>query len=178
MRTDAREDTGKPPATKPRLTIVSGLQGSGKSTVAQLLAVARNAEVLRTDVIRKEMFAAPEYGDGQRQQVYEEMFRRAGERLSRGGEVVLDATFEKRRNRDQAAAAARAAGAEFEIFEVTCSEAETRKRLAARTGDPSDATWDVYLKGRAAFEPLTEPRVTIDTSGTRAEVEAEVARLA
>lgn len=178
MRADAREDAGKPAATKPRLTIVSGLQGSGKSTVAQLLAKARNADVLRTDVIRKEMSAAPEYGDGERQQVYEEMFRRARARLERGGEVILDATFEKRRNRDQAAAVAGAVGAEFEIFEVTCSEEETRKRLAARSGDASDADWSVYLRSRAAFEPLAEPRVTIDTSGTRAEVEAEVARLA
>ena len=180
MRTDARspDDAVEPAVRKPRLTIVSGLQGSGKSTVAQLIARARGAEVLRTDVIRKEMFAAPEYDDAQRQRVYEEMFRLARERLERGGEVVLDATFEKRRNREQAAAVARAAGAEFEVFEVACSEEETRKRLAARTGDPSDATWDVYLQSRAAFEPLTEPRITIDTSGTRAEVEAEVARLA
>jgi hypothetical protein len=68
------------PWMKPLVLVVGGLAGTGKSTLARALAEELGAELLRTDVVRQEMFAAEtvaggKYGDAARDQVYQEMFR-------------------------------------------------------------------------------------------------------
>ncbi|MGI9487743.1 MAG: AAA family ATPase [Geminicoccaceae bacterium] len=160
----------------PKLTIVCGLPGAGKSVVAKSLSKMREATLLRSDVLRKNVIATPTYADDEKQAVYNEMFERASSALSEGRDVVLDAAFNKRSNRERAAALAEALNAGFEIVEVTASEATIRERLRLREGDESDADWEVHqlLKGR--FEEINEPHVVMTNDGDLTSLEEQVRR--
>lgn len=43
---------------KPKLFIMCGLSGSGKSTIAKDLAIKHNAEIVSSDAIREELFGS------------------------------------------------------------------------------------------------------------------------
>ena len=67
------------------LVVVCGLPGVGKTTVAEHASERLDGTLLRTDVVRKELFPDPEYTDAEAAAVYDELFARASEELARGG---------------------------------------------------------------------------------------------
>ena len=148
------------------VTVICGLQGTGKTTVARLIAEQQEAVLLRTDVVRKELFDEPKYTIGEMQQVYEEMFARACQEVL-DKNVVLDATFSKQVNRQRARDIARDVGATFQIIEVTSESEVINERLEARNQDASEADWNVYQNTIDDFEPIQEPGITIDNSGSK-----------
>ncbi|MCK5333755.1 MAG: AAA family ATPase, partial [Candidatus Aenigmarchaeota archaeon] len=75
------------------LILFSGLPATGKTTLARRVAKKTGAIILRTDVIRKELFALPKYTEEEKEQVYGEMFLRAEKFLVKGQTVILDANF-------------------------------------------------------------------------------------
>jgi predicted kinase len=81
------------------LIIVTGLPGTGKSTVAAALARELGADALSTDRIRREAARPPGFSKAEKGSVYERMFARAERRLRAGRSVVLDATFYRERLR-------------------------------------------------------------------------------
>jgi aminoglycoside phosphotransferase family enzyme/predicted kinase len=154
----------------PFALLTCGLPGTGKSRLAREAARAFGAEILRSDVVRKEIAGiAPAahwrggYSEGPyraelTERTYAVMRARAGERLRAGRRVVVDATFARRAWRDAFRAAAREAGVPCLVVHVVCPEDVVRARMAARAGDRaevSDADFAVYLKARDGFE---EPR--------------------
>ena len=157
-----------------KLTIVCGLPGSGKTAVARLLSEAWGADLLRSDVLRKDMLTLPTYNDDEKQAVYAALFERAGNALLAGRDVVLDAAFNKRANRERAAKVADMVKAGFVIIEVTSSEETIRDRLRHRDGDESDADWRVYQFLKERFEPIEEPHVVITNDGDLASLEQQV----
>lgn len=144
----------------PRLLAFGGLQGTGKTRLARILApdlgAAPGALVLRTDETRKRRAGiAPEdrlpqsaYAESESQAVHEEIFAMAREALSGGHCVILDAVFLDPRQREGAEAAAREAGVSFTGFWLEAPLDVLRSRVAARQGDASDAT--VAVLERAA----------------------------
>jgi predicted kinase len=50
----------------PKVLIMCGLPGVGKTTIAKQLALLINGVVLSTDKIRKELFYKPSYGRRER----------------------------------------------------------------------------------------------------------------
>jgi aminoglycoside phosphotransferase family enzyme/predicted kinase len=128
---------------KPELHAVGGLSGSGKSTYARALAPTLGAPpgavVLRSDEIRKRLWGRkpseslpPEaYGEGQSERVYGVMLREAG--------LVLDAVFLRPEERAAAEAAAVQAGVPFAGVWLQAPPEVMAARIAARTGDASDA---------------------------------------
>ncbi|MDH3659178.1 MAG: AAA family ATPase [Alphaproteobacteria bacterium] len=162
---------------KQKLTIICGLPGTGKTVVARLVAKSREAALLRSDVLRRELLATPTYADGEKQAVYDEMFARAKRTLFNGRSVVLDAAFNKRVNREKAAALAAALKVDFEITLVTSSEEAIRDRLLHRVGDESDADWRIYQFLKSRFERIDEEHVVITNDGDLASLEREVRRL-
>ncbi len=136
----------------PRLMAVGGLSGSGKTTYALEIAPeigrAPGAVVVRSDVERKRLAGIPlqarmpagSYTPESSAQVYAAMLDRAGQALRAGHSVVLDAVFAKPEERAAAEALAAKVDVPFEGTWLDIPKEVAQARVAARTGDASDAT--------------------------------------
>lgn len=179
---------------RPRLILVGGLPGSGKSTIACTLAARIGADCIASDVLRKELAGAEPgerltaevgdgiYGAGMTELTYCELLVQAERQLRAGRSVVLDATFARAADRRRAAALVRAVGGVLVAVECRCPVRIARKRLAARrrpgyTG-PSDAGWEVYRSMRNTFEPFGPEAVRVDTARPVEECLAKIAQRA
>jgi aminoglycoside phosphotransferase family enzyme/cytidylate kinase len=178
----AARDYLSPPA--PRLVAIGGVSGTGKTTVARALApeigAAPGALVIRSDVERKRLLGVAEterlpesaYQGKVNADVYARMLDRARRALAAGQSVVLEATFLGRSDRAAARKQAEAAGVPFAGVFLTAPPEVLEARVAARTGDASDATAEV-VRAQLARAPKGEINwPTVDASG---EVDAVVA---
>jgi predicted kinase len=159
---------------RPRLILMCGLSGSGKTWVARQLAPALSAVHLRSDVERKRLSAGLSggtYGSEARRQTYQHLAHCAHEMLAGGYSVIADATFQSRGDR----ALFRQLASELGIpaWLVHCHapigimEARIRERLH-RHDDPSEADVQVLHQQRNSFEPPdgAEGLQIIDVDGT------------
>lgn len=158
-----------------RLVVVCGPPGSGKTTVAGMVADRLDARRLRTDVVRKELVADPTYDDAETERTYAAVVDRARDALPSGEDVVLDGTFRERRFRRAAREAAASVGADWTLVRVTCDEEVARRRIAAREDDASDADVAVRELLRESFEPVEGDHVTVDNSGSLERTREQVA---
>jgi len=148
------------------LIIVCGLPGSGKSSLSRSLKKVFSAVYLNSDVIRKQIFSSPAYTEDEKRRVYFEMANQA-EKILAGRNVIVDATFYKKRYREIMKEAARDAGTRYIIIECTLPEDVIRSRLAKRMEfrkGVSDAGYDVYLEMKGNFDPIDERHLTVDCS--------------
>jgi predicted kinase len=151
-----------PPPT-PRLLAIGGLSGSGKTTLAMALAPqigpTPGAVVLRSDVLRKrlagvaldERMPAGRYTPDNAAAVYDELHRLAGIALAAGRSVILDGVYARPAERAAAEDVARGAGVGFAGLWLQAPAATLKQRVAARTGDASDATVAV-VERQAGYE--------------------------
>ncbi|QLH75971.1 AAA family ATPase [Halosimplex rubrum] len=158
----------------PRLVVQCGLPGVGKSTVAREIADRLGGERIRSDAVRRELVDDPTYSRAEKECVYGAMLERAREALADGRPVVLDATFERRVRRDDAAALAEEAGANLTLVRVVCADEVARRRIREREDDPSEADVAVYENARDRFEPPERDHVTVDNSGDLATTRRQV----
>lgn len=165
--------------TKPRngrLILMSGLSGSGKSTVARQLARRLNAIHIRSDAVRKhlggikltERGGDDLYTDQMTQQTYERLLGLGIMLASKGFKVILDAKYDRASLRTDAIARAEFHEIPLQILHCTAPIHVLRDRLASRTNDIADATADLLETQQAAAESFTQmerPYVqTLDTS--------------
>ncbi|MEQ9225633.1 MAG: AAA family ATPase [Parvibaculum sp.] len=166
--------------TPPRLIAVGGLSGTGKSTLAKVLAAeapgATGAVHIRSDTVRKRLFGVTPlerlldaaYAAGAGERVYAEMMRLAKASLGAGMSVVMDAVFALAEERAEAERLAREAGARFDGLWLDAPAAVLEARVAAREKegrDPSDAGV-AALRQQLAYD-LGEMRWRrLDASGT------------
>jgi aminoglycoside phosphotransferase family enzyme/predicted kinase len=172
---------------QPTLIAMTGLSGTGKSTVATALARALGAKIFASDVVRKELEGqagpAPAawkqglYAPERTEATYERLWELATQTLAADRTTILDATFLDERRREKLAAVARTAGVPLVLVETVCGEETAVGRILTRSrhGDSrSDATVDVYRRQRAAVQasPPSVPRgavhVVVDTDADRA----------
>ncbi|MBI5505574.1 MAG: AAA family ATPase [Deltaproteobacteria bacterium] len=147
--------------------LICGLIGSGKTTVAEVLADLLGAVVISSDRVRKSRAGlAPdqslrtEHGQGayredRRAQVYADLLAEARPVVRSGRTVILDATHAKRDWREQARIWAVGEGSPCSLVEVKADESDALARLrerAVRGGDASDAGPELYAAMRAQFE--------------------------
>lgn len=159
----------------PRLILIGGMPGTGKSTLAAAVADRLGAAVISTDRVRKEMaglaaeHAAPAaYGEGLytvewTEDTYREVLRRAEELLCAGHSVILDASWSARRHRDHAAQLAARTHSALVSLRCVAPAAVAAARMQGRIG-PSDADASVAAAMRAHADPWGAATV-IDTTG-------------
>jgi len=150
------------------LVVVCGLPGVGKTTVAKRVAGHVDGDILRTDVIRKELFDDPEYSEAETRAVYAELIRRARDRIIEGSSVVLDATFADSGFREDVREVGEAVADEFDLIEVECDEAVVERRIERREGI-SDADFETHLHFKELFDRIETDHVVVDNSRTEAE---------
>jgi aminoglycoside phosphotransferase family enzyme/predicted kinase len=137
----------EPPSRRPCVVLVGGLPGAGKSTLAAALAADAGFDVVRSDVVRKELTGAADlYSTTWTERTYAECLRRTEVLLFEGRRVLLDATFREDRRRRQFLNAARAWGAPALFLHCQAAVETIQERLRRRRGDASDADWSTYLQ--------------------------------
>lgn len=148
------------------LVLVCGLPATGKSNLARSLTRKMKAQILNTDIVRKELFEKPAYSDEEKELVYDVTFLIARYLLTNRRNVIIDGTFYKKRLRDRMREIARNVGTRFKIVECICPEDVIRKRMvrrAERKVTLSDADLEVYEKIKAEFEPIEEDHIVVHT---------------
>lgn len=147
-----------------KLTLMSGLSGSGKSTAARYLARRTGAIHIRSDAVRKHLGGIPLNERGGQDLYSEEMTAQTYGRLlelgiilaDRGWDVILDAKFDRENLRTDAINQAQSHGLPLQIIYCTAPIEVLRERLQQRRGDIADATAELLSSQQAAFEPFTE----------------------
>lgn len=158
------------------LVVVCGLPGAGKSTVSRRIADTLDGHLLRTDVVRKELFPDPEYTAEESSSVYTEVLARARDRIAAREHVVLDGTFRRESLRNRVVSVATEASVPYRLVHVQCAESVVKERIAAREGDESDADFAVYELLKDEFEPIEQNHTVVDNSGSLEETRAQVDR--
>lgn len=165
----------------PGLILTCGLMGTGKTTVARALAAATGATLLRSDVIRKEIFgldssqsATADFNEGlytedKTERTYEELWKRAKKTIEEDRPVIVDASFRKSSNRKEFEDLASRCEVPFLILHVDCPADLALSRLDRREreeSDASDARRELYRQQANAFEKPSgkETKIDVDTS--------------
>lgn len=140
---------------QPRLVVIGGFSGAGKTSVAEALApwigTAPGARIVESDRIRKALcgvsagtrLGAESYSSEMSDRVYAEMARQARQLLAAGASVLVDAVFDDPQRRRMIEAAGEATGAQVSAFWLDVEPSVLHARVAARQGGPSDATAEV-----------------------------------
>jgi predicted kinase len=148
------------------LIVFGGLPGTGKSTVARLLAERLKAVYLRIDTIEQALRACGTLPVGVLTEGYAIAYRVAEDNLRAGGTVIADSVNPLAVTRDTWVAVAERVAVPVMEIEVVCSDtAEHRRRVESRTSDvPGLAlpTWDGVQ--RRDYEAWTRPRIVLDTA--------------
>ncbi len=148
----------------PRLVLVGGPPGSGKTAAAEWLAGSLGAELLSTDHLRQSVRPGGGYSDTARGEVYRTLAVRARRLLALGRTVVADATWASRSWRAEAARAAAAAASPVVAVELSCPTAERMRRVGERRPGESDATPAVAGALGTGADPWPEA-MAVDSSG-------------
>jgi hypothetical protein len=142
----------------PRIVVIAGLSGAGKSSVAAALAplvgAAPGARVLNSDRLRKKIFGVaptarlPEdaYAPEVSARVYEMLQSEALRIASLGWPAIVDAVYARESERKALEEAAQRAGVPFAGFWLEADASLCGERVDARRGDVSDATRDVLTR--------------------------------
>jgi len=168
---------------KPTLILMTGLMGSGKSSLAEQLAVYLNATVIQSDVLRKQLLGIEPssrryepygkgiYGEEMTRKTYDEAMERARAIMDDGGCVIVDASFRRKTERERFRFLAERQYAGFFAVECACPDEEIKKRLnhrVAKSGSVSDGRWEIYEAQKKDFDPIDDidPRehIRADTS--------------
>jgi len=179
-------------ADAPRLAIMHGLSGSGKSTVARRLLKATGAIRIRSDVERKRLQRASAtpaspgsdsalYSAAATLRTYARLARATRMALAAGFPVIVDAAFLERGQRRHFETIAQRCGVPFEILHCEVDDGVARQRLDARTRagtDPSDATVATWQWQKTRGEPLAAEEAAQVTriSGEEGQIQAIASR--
>jgi aminoglycoside phosphotransferase family enzyme/predicted kinase len=161
------------PSLRPALLLVGGLPGTGKSTIASMLGRSAGFEVLRSDVLRKEIAGvaveergASIYSEEWNERTYGRCLEQAEKILDQGGRVVVDATFREQGRRQAFWELAKSRCVQAAFIHCTAPREELKRRLDQRRGGASDADWATYELVEKSWESMLGSEIcfSLDTS--------------
>ena len=153
---------------RPKLVLMSGLPGSGKTWMAQRLAPALHAVHLRSDIERKRLAGLPAlarsnsalgkglYARTATRAVYDRLAQCAADALAGGCTTIVDATFGISTDRARFRALAAALGVDTWIVYCHAARKTLEARIQARgerANDPSEADIQVLDWQETHFTP-------------------------
>ena len=141
--------------------------------VAEIIASRHLALVVGLAVLPPSGMPPGSYSDEASQRVYDRLFRKARIALAAGQSVVVDAVFAKPDVRETIASIASDLRVPCTGLWLTAPRDVLLKRVAARTGDASDATPSV-VERQLTREIGPMAWFTVDTSGSCAAIERAV----
>ena len=171
------------------VVVMAGPTGTGKSTVAKLVAENWNAVHLQTDAIRREIagLGPTERSDSglhggiytkeMSERTYREMFRRARAALAAGKSVVMDGTHLRKEFRTSSLAVTAGSDAVTSVIECDLPERDALLRLEARYASgrsESEGRPEVYARQIKAWQPVNDDEadvvVRVDTGVAQSEL--------
>ena len=142
------------------IIIVFGLPGTGKSYFAKHLEKDTGMVYINTDIVRERMGKQGKYDPETKQLVYDEMLREMEENALAGDDVLLDGTFYKETLRSKFVRKARDIKASIFFIEMKASDETVKNRLKTDR-QHSEADYEVYLRLKEEFEPLSIPHLVL-----------------
>ena len=161
------------------LILMSGLSGSGKSTVARTIAQNKGAIQIRSDAVRKHLAGIPVdqvdqsasdrlYTAAMTQKTYDRLLELGLILVKEGYTVILDAKYDRLSLRQAVITQAKEQNILLKIIYCTAPESVLRDRLNQRQNDISDATADLISTQQATIEDFTTRErdyvTTVDTA--------------
>ena len=156
----------------PRLFIICGLPGVGKTTLAHALAERLSAAVVTSEKVVAELFPPVQttkqdrdFTPEQLSRGYEAMCMKARENLSQGRNVILEGSFRSVAQRQEVFRVAEDLRVPVSFVYVTCPEGVLQERLERRFQASSHQFgYQAHLAVKKVFEPVTTYDFHIDTS--------------
>lgn len=168
--------SGNPGDTAGVLILLSGLPGTGKTTLAQRLADRLGALHVESDAVRRQLFPQPAYTPAEHGAVFARAEALVADGLAEGRVVIVDATNLTVRDRRRFARLAERAGGMVAV-RVTAPAEVVRERLARPRQGFSEAGPDVYDRMAPRAEGFRCPAVVVDTRFETGPSEELIARL-
>jgi predicted kinase len=176
---------------RPRLILMCGLSGSGKSWLAERLTRPLEAVHLRSDVERRRLaglgvrqrsgsaLGQGLYSEPRSAATYERLRQCAAEALGGDLSVIIDATCQQREQRERLSSPGAVCAAAVYVVYCHAPREVLEARIAARereAADASEADSGVLALQQRCFEPISaaEQLSVIDVDTTRADAVAHV----
>lgn len=156
-------------SARPKVVVMVGLPGSGKSYLARTVAKRTPAVVLDSDAMRGVLFGEPKHTMREHARLFPALHVLMERLLERGNTVIVDATNLKEAHRRPYHKIAEKYGAPVVLVRTWAPWPVIKKRLLDRVeardaDDRSTATVEVYEEMRSGAERLRKKHVSADTS--------------
>ncbi len=146
---------------KGKIIATHGFSGSGKSSLAKLLAPQVNGVILRSDLIRKEIITNTNnennyYTEENIGIVYDYIINSAISMAKRGINTIIDASFLNLQYRQQLKSACEFNEIQEVFIHLDTPDDDIINRISKRKDDISDATIDVYTAQKTNYQEINE----------------------
>lgn len=159
------QNTIKP--IQPKLFLMHGFSGSGKSTVAKYAASTLEGIVIRSDIERKRHFVSETtslYTEANITQIYQHLKDLTREILLAGYPIIVDATFLSSKHRQLFQNLSNELNVDYKIIDCDAPKSflidAVRQRALLDPNNPSDAKLDVLERQLEKNDPLTQEELT------------------
>jgi predicted kinase len=165
---------------KPKLYLLVGYPGAGKTTLSRLIAERTGAVHIWADAERHKLFGQATHSQAESIKLYDYLNQQAEKLLAAGHSVVFDTNFNFRSDRDLLRDIAARHGAEAVVIWITIPKEEAKKRavnkIDSRNGYQIAMTDKQFDAITAKLEPPARDENVIKIDGSKFDRE-EVVRL-